>query len=332
MRALVFVALTLPAVLGLASPAAGQADTESLPPNLLTPANLPRFGNAVTTSDPGASSAVSDNLAISESNVSINDSALPRSTLRLRLDLGYDMPRPTRAEFFQAKGGLPGSPGPPLREPRINSYQDLASYVEFAPVSFFSAFVEAPVRWINPQANENTYGYGDTSFGFKLCTWDTSTFLATFQLRTYAPTAVQAGLGTNHWTIEPALLTIWRPYDNIMVEGDVRYWAPVGGTDFAGDIVRYGVGVSIGQVNQGIWIKPVIEAVAWTVLNGQTLVVGSPDAYFVERAAGQTIANGYAGLRVGLGQSFDCYAGYGRCFTGNTWTRDFVRLEVRLFY
>jgi hypothetical protein len=324
MRLVAHVALTVIGGLILAAPVQAQG---------VSAKDVPYIGRPVTIPDPSPPPAESDSLSFNESNVSILDSALPRSTLRMRFDTGYHDARPTRAEYFQAKGGLPLSQGMPLLEPNINSYQDLATYLEFAPVSFFSVFVESPVRWVNPQANQNIYGYGDTNFGFKLCTWDSQDIIVTLQLRVYDPTAQRPGLGTEHWTIEPAVLGIWRPFSNIMLEGDLRYWAPLNGSDFAGDIVRYGVGLSFGQASpQGPWIKPVVEAVGWTVLGGKTLVVTTPDAYFVEGAAGQTIVNGYVGVRCGLGATLDGYIGYGRCFTGDAWTRDFVRVELRLFY
>jgi hypothetical protein len=274
---------------------------------------------------------VSDALGVAESDVAIIDSAQPRNMLRLRLDLGYDNIRPTRAEYFLAKGGLPFTPGLPLPETKIQSYQDASAYAEFAPVSFFSVFLETPMRWLNPEVNANTYGYGDMNFGFKLATWNTPELLATLQLRFYQPTG-GTGLGTGHWTIEPALLASWRPYTNIELEGEVRYWVPLGGTDFAGDVLRYGAGLSFGDAQQGIWYKPVIEAVGWTVLGGKEMAVSSPDAFVIQSAAGQTIFNGYLGLRVGMGATLDVYAGYGRCFTGNAWARDFVRMEMRFFY
>jgi hypothetical protein len=292
---------------------------------------VPNFGMPVLSPNQGAPPPA-DNSPVGDSFVSIIDSAVPINTLRLRFDAAYHIPRPTRAEFFQAKGGVPFSPGMPLPEPNINSYQELNTYLEFAPLPFLSLFLESPVRWINPAVNSNTYGYGDINFGFKLCSWNSEDFLATLQLRFYDPTAQRPGLGTHHWTIEPALLGMWRPYDNIILEGDLRYWAPLGETDFAGDVLRYGVGISLGQKTQSFWIKPVAEAVGWSVLGGKSFVVNTPDSFFVQDAAGQTIINGYLGVRFGAGYRFDCYAGYGRCLTGSTWWRDFWRVEVRWFY
>jgi hypothetical protein len=285
------------------------------------------IGVPITNPNQGAPAASSDGLAINESAVSIIDSALPRNTLRVRLDLGYNDPRPTRAEYFMGAGGLP------VPEPRIQSYQDASVYAEFAALSFFSVFVEAPMRWLNPDVNQNTSGYSDMNLGFKLCTWNSAEMLATIQVRLYEPTAQRSSLGTDHWTFEPALLASWLPYDAVLVEGEARYWMPLGGSDFAGNIFRYGLGVSVGQANPGgFWFKPVLEAVGWSVLGGKSMVVTSPDSVIIQNANGQTIINGYLGLRLGVGTSLDFYAGYGRCFTGSSWSRDFVRVELRLFY
>jgi hypothetical protein len=310
MRSLFVVALAL---LAAAAPATAQQPFS--------------FGVPASSLSPSAPAASSDNLDITDSAVSFIDSALPRNTVRLRLDLAYDDPRPTRAAYLVGVSGLP------LPEPRIQSYQDVSAYAEWAPMSFFSVFFEAPMRWLNPEVNQNVSGYGDMNFGFKLCTWNSDEMLATLQVRLYNPTAERASLGTDHWTFEPAFLANWLPYDGVMLEGEVRYWMPLGGGDFAGDIVRYGLGLSIGSSNPtGFWYKPVLEGVGWSVLGGKSMVVTSPDSYYIQSAAGQTIINGYLGMRLGMGNYLDFYAGYGRCFTGSSWARDNVRVELRLFY
>jgi Putative MetA-pathway of phenol degradation len=315
-KALVFIALILHA---------------SALPSAVRAQQMPYIGTPITGLNQGPPPA--DNSPLGQSTLSFIDSAVPQNNVRLRFDMGYHVPRPTRAEFFQAKGGLPFSPGLPLPETSINSFQELTAYFEFAPAPFFSTFIETPYRWLNPEINRNTNGVGDVNFGFKLCTWHSEDFLGTLQLRIYNPTASSPGLGTDHWTIEPAFLGMWRPFDNIVVEADVRYIAPLGGTDFAGDVLRYGAGLSLGQATpQGFWFKPAIEAVGWTVRGGKEMVVTSPDTFFVQGSSGKTIVNAYAGVRVGLGATLDCYAGYGRCLTGSSWSRDFARIEFRFFY
>ena len=75
---------------------------------------------------------------------------------------------------------------------------------------------------------------------------------------------------------------------------------------------------------------PVAEVVGWTIFDGRQQVVG-PSGFYTQSAAG-TIANASLGLRVGLGDRADIYAGYSHCFTGPAWFRDMARVELRLFF
>jgi hypothetical protein len=263
-----------------------------------------------------------------QSNVGYIDSALPTTQFRLRFDAGYDFQRPTRAEFFWARGG---SPGVPLPETRVD-YQDISSYLEVAFDPRLSLFVEGPYRFVNPQVNANANGFSDMNTGFKWAFIDVPDWTATFQFRTYIPTGDAArGLGNNHVSLEPALLAEYRFSEKLRLEGELRYWVPIGGTDFAGDIIRYGLGVSYGCRNpDGFWVTPVVEFVGWTVLGGKETVPVSPTLFVVQGAAGDTIVNGKLGLRFGFGTQTDVYAGYGRALTGATWYTDTFRVEFRL--
>ncbi|MFO0967585.1 MAG: transporter [Gemmataceae bacterium] len=263
------------------------------------------------------------------SSVNLIDDALPRTMLRLRGNLASGFRRPTMGELFQPKGGLPFSPGPPRPETNID-YQEMETHLEYAVDTWFSVFLETPVRWLNPEQNANTWGQGDASLGCKLCVFQTETFLTTFQLRLYTPTARNNALGTDHWTIEPGLLANFRLADMFTLEGELRYIAPLGGTDFAGDVLRYGIGLSLGQqpANQ-IWVTPVVEAVGWSFLGGKALAV-APGFVGIESLSGETVVNGQAGLRLGLGHSADFYAGYSHSLTGPRLYRDMVRVEFRL--
>jgi hypothetical protein len=266
-------------------------------------------------------------------NVGYIDGAIPRSMLRFRFDDAYDDPRPTRAEFFYAKGGIPGSPGPPLPEARVD-YQDHNTYLEWAFVPSFSAFIEGGLRAVNPLFNENEFGFGDLNAGFKWAFFTTKDLTTTFQLRTWFPTgAASRGLGTHHVTVEPALLFNQRLNDFLLLEGELRYWVPIGGTDFAGDIVRYGVGLSYApQERESLWFSPVVELVGWTVLDGKQLAAFSPTDFRVESASGITIVNLKAGLRVGFEDYGDLYVGYGLALTDNVWYRNILRVELRWFF
>jgi hypothetical protein len=267
-----------------------------------------------------------------DSSVGYIDSALLANQFRLRFDAAYDNTRPTRAEFFYPKGGATG-PGLPSPETKVD-YQELSSYLELVLLQRLSAFIEAPVRFINPEINANHYGFSDLNAGLKYAILQNQETVATFQFRTYAPTGdAHEGLGTNHVSLEPALLLFHRFGECWTFEGELRDWIPIGGTDFEGNVIRYGVGLSYGERHcDRWWLTPVVEFVGWEVLGGKELAAVTPTTFVVEDAAGDSILNVKAGLRFGFGDRADFYAGYGRALTGDTWYRDIWRLEFRLFF
>src|SRR5262249_33412308 len=210
------------------------------------------------------------------SSVGYIDSAVVGNLFRFRYDAAYDNVRPTRNEFFWPRG-RPQGPGPNFPETRVD-YQDLNTYLEVAVAPWLSGFVEAPVRFLNPERNNNTAGFADMNAGFKAALVQTADWLATFQLRTYLPTGdAGRGLGTRHVSLEPALLVNYRLAERWLLEGELRYWVPVGGADFAGDIIRYGLGLSYGQRSpDSFWLTPVVEVVGWTAVSGQVSLPTTP--------------------------------------------------------
>jgi hypothetical protein len=265
----------------------------------------------------------------SESGVGYIDPAFIGNVIRERFDAADNFHQPSRAEFFYAQA-RPGGPGLPMPEARVN-YQEILSYVEVAPVEGFSTFVEIPVRFLQQQINPNANGLGDMNFGIKYMLGATEDRVTTFQLRTYVPTGnATLGLGNNHVSFEPALLHYQRLSEKCNLESELRYWVPVGGTDFAGDIIRYGVGLSYSlcQTDRCQFL-PVAEFVGWTVLGGKASTV-EPNAVVVKDAAGQTIVNAKLGLRVKVRDLGDFYVGYGRPLTGDRWYENTVRAEFRI--
>jgi hypothetical protein len=258
------------------------------------------------------------------------DSAIPFSNFRLRYESAWGDNRPDRAEFFYAKCGCFGgsAPGPRLPETKV-AYQDITGYLEWAASDRLSAFVEAPTRFLNPEQNANTAGFADMNFGFKAALVASPEQFVTFQLRTYLPTGDPGhGLGNDHVTLEPGLLFYQKLAEGLRLEGEFRPWIPIGGTDFAGNILRYGLGMSYDVYKtEKVRVAPVIEFVGWTVLNGKELVF--PEN-FTKDAAGDTIVNGKFGVRAYFGQNSSFYAGYGRALTGTVWYKDIVRVEYRL--
>jgi hypothetical protein len=155
--------------------------------------------------------------------------------------------------------------------------------------------------------------------------------VVTFQFRTWIPTGhAEEGLGNDHISLEPALLVYQKMDERLTLEGELRYWIPIDGTDFAGDIVRYGVGASYLIHDDGcVQIRPVVEVVGWTVLSGGATAVSPFNVVTVEDAAGDTIVNAKVGVRATFDGNLDLYAGYGRPLTGDRWYENVLRFELR---
>lgn len=269
---------------------------------------------------------------VGDSRVGYIDDAIPGNDFRLRFDAGYNFRRPTRAEFFYPKPG-PQGPGLPQPEPRID-YQDLSAYLELAVTDRLSGFVEVPWRFLNPEVNPDHNGVGDMNAGVKYAFVDTPDRVATIQFRTYIPTGdSHRGLGTDHVSLEPAVL-LYRPLtERLGFEGEFRVWVPVGGTDFAGDILRYGGGLYYDLLRTcRLRATPVAEVVGWTVLSGKESQAFLPGGVAVGDAAGDTIVNAKLGVRLGFREFGDLYAGYGRPLTGDRWYENTFRVEWRVAF
>lgn len=266
------------------------------------------------------------------STVGYIDSALPMSLFRLRFDAAYDFTRATRAEFFYARPH-PLGPGLPRPEPRID-YQDLSAYLEVAGGKRISAFVDLPWRFLNPEVNADTNGFSDMNAGFKFAFLYRDDLVATFQFRTYIPTGdATRGLGNHHVSLEPAFLLYKSLSDRFGVEGEVRYWVPIDGTSFAGDLFRYGLGMHYDVYKTcKATVSPVVEFVGWTVLSGQESAVTPSGFVLVKDASGDTIVNAKLGVRLTMDKLGDFYAGYGRSLTGDRWYENTWRLEFRWFF
>jgi hypothetical protein len=271
-----------------------------------------------------------------ESSVGYVDSALPMNMVRLRFDAAYDNNHPDRAEFFYPQFRLPGispfAPGPPLLERRVD-FQEIGSYIEILLQPTLSGFIEVPVRFVNPHFNSNAGGLSDIVAGFKWAYVYTPAQVCTFALRGYFPSGNAAvGLGTHHVSVEPELLWYRRLSERWTFEAELRDWIAVGGTDFAGNVLRYGAGVSFLVVDND-WgcLAPVTELVGWTVLSGKQFDFPTGA---IQDVAGNTIVNAKFGVRMTVYPEYlegiDFYIGYGRALTGTVWYEDIVRTELRL--
>jgi Putative MetA-pathway of phenol degradation len=276
------------------------------------------------------------------------------SKIRIRFDAASNTPAPDRAEFFYAKCGCykllvppgdpafdPKAPGPGPGVPTNLNFQQLYVTGEYAPSRRFSVFVDLPFRWIQPQGFlagapfPNQGGISDIRAGVKLGLATSENAAVTFQFKSYFPSGDAArGLGTNHYSIEPALLLYYRFAPRVAVEGQFGDWHPINGSHgvpitssegFAGDVLFYGVGPSVELYrSEGVAFAPVVELVGWHVLGGFQTVLGAP-----QRASGTDIVNMKFGGRVTIRDRNSFYVGYGRGLTDADWYRDIVRVEYR---
>jgi carboxypeptidase family protein len=296
------------------------------------------------------------------------DNAIIGSQIRIRSDAAFHMNAPDRAEFFYARySGLNNGPGPQSVVANLN-FQQLYLRAEYAPIKRFSFFAEVPVRWIQPQqtvanafkmtppfVNMNSAGLSDLAAGFKLAAVASSNQYLTLQLQAHFPSGkASTGLGTNHYSVEPALLYFRRISDRAALEVQVGDSHPIGGSfcpqqcvadppgappfaagGFAGDVFSYGVGPSyILYRGEHVRITPVIELVGWRVLGGlQTNCVpviqntcGDQEG---ASANGTSIVNLKVGARTSIGSHNSFYVGFGHVVTHSRWYQEIVRAEYR---
>jgi len=289
------------------------------------------IGFAAVTSVPCTSAL--GQISVGDSGVGYIDNAIPGNQIRLRSDFVWESNKPNRAESQWAWPPPLGN-GPALDESGVN-YQRLGTYVELAPSDCFSVFVDVPLMLVDPDINDNTGGFGDMEAGFKWALLHGPDQFLTLQLRTYIPTGdEQRGLGTGHLSVEPALLWYKRLDNCWLLEAQVANWVPIDGTSGRqGNVLRYGLGLSHDSWSLGCMrIRPVVEFVGWTVLDGQATFATSPGLFAVEDVDGDTIVNAKFGVRLGIDDKRDLYVGYGRSLTGDRWYEDIIRIELRHFF
>jgi hypothetical protein len=299
---------------------------------------------------------------IEGSMVGYIDNAIVGSQIRIRFDAAFDDNSPDRDEFFYAKCGCyralngtafaaafdPNAPGPGTGIPTAINYQQLYANVEYAPFTRLSFFTEVPFRWLQPQGFvpasslpftpvnfSNQGGLSDVEAGFKAAVIANQNTYLTFQFRTYFPSGNSyKGLGTAHYSVEPAILFYQRFSDRISLEAQFNDWHPIGGSagvpvsnseGFAGDILSYGVGPSYQAYRgENVSITPVVEVVSWRILSGfQSLQPG------FETVDGTNIVNIKAGVRTSIGAHNSIYVGFGQAVTHDIWYKHLVRLEYR---
>ena len=141
------------------------------------------------------------------------------------------------------------------------------------------------------------------------------------------------GLGSDHWSIEPALLYHERA-GIVSIESQIGEVFPTDGSaglptssseKFAGKVVYWGVGPSFEIVRQSDFaFAPVVELVGWHFVDGfQTGGLAS--------VAGLDVVNAKAGGRFLFGAN-SLYVGYGRAITHKWIYEQILRVEYRVAF
>ena len=359
---------TDPALLGnqvalLTMPAIADTDTvDSAQAGTSTPATQPagkQKAKAKTAPPPESSWPATD-----ASMVGYIDNAVIGSEVRIRFDAAFNDQFPDRAEFVYGKCGCyrnpalptgvydPNAPGPGPGIPKNVNFQGLFFMGEYAPKGShrFSAFVQVPFRWIQPQglaagpsgatvAFPNGAGISDVTAGLKFAMLASPKRYLTAQLTSYFPSgSAQQGLGTNHYSLEPALLYYQQFSHKFELEGELGGWLPIGGSagvpttgsqGFAGNIFFYGIGPSYRLIEHDMFsLAPVVELVGWSVTGGfeTCLTCTVPPA---ASASGTNIVNLKLGARMSFHVRNSVYVGYGFPLTSADWYNNILRVEYR---
>ncbi len=165
--------------------------------------------------------------------------------------------------------------------------------------------------------------------------------LLNYQIKIYCPTGdSDRGIGTGHVSIEPGLLYHNRIGDGPWsIDGELKLWVPIsdvqadpgtGLEDFAGPVVRYGLGVGYDIFENRCRdrrLTGVAEFVGWTVIDG---LKTDPGATVLD-ASGDTIVNGKFGLRFTSGRH-TFYGGYAKALTGHVWYDELIRAEYGISF
>jgi hypothetical protein len=229
------------------------------------------------------------------------------------------------------------------------NFQQLYFLGEYAPTADVSIFAEMPIRWLQPQAFipglgagfDKAGGLSDVRAGAKYALSARPGQALTVQVRVFMPTGDSTkGLGTAHWSIEPAFLVYQELSPTVAIEGQIAAWAPFGGAagvptaadeHFAGRIFSYGIGPSVALYQTSrLRVAPVVELVGWHVIDGFETSATNPSGHagantFNIKLGGRA---SWTPVRLG-GAAGSIYAGWGHALTDAKWYDDILRLEYR---
>ena len=289
----------------------------------------------------------------------IDDSTIS-SKVRVRYDLAYENPTPDRAEFFYAKCGCyadpavpgivfdPDAPGPQPGTANDINFREFLFLGEYATSERMSVFAELPIRTVSPQSFigggtgfDDATGIGDIRAGVKFGLAGNDMYDFVGQVKAFLPTGdADDGLGTDHFSLEPAVLYGRQLSERANIETQFGFWIPFGGAapqlvaddgHFSSTVFFYGIGPSFEAVRTDkLRLSPIVELVGWSVLGGNASIDnGAGGLDLVAGDEGASIVNLKFGARVAWNDRGSFYIGYGKALTDKKWYDDILRFEYR---
>ncbi len=254
----------------------------------------------------------------------------------------------------------------------------------FVEVPFRSVDLTVPGGF-DPVADESGLGDLRAGFKYALIP-DPERYLTFQLRAYFASGDAAKGLGTDHASIEPGILYHRRLSDRWKLASEARLWHPLAGSsdpvtgasdpnspvgrverippplappdgadgpdpavrndDFAGDVLRLGVGLSREPFGSRVRWAPILELVGWYFVDGYLTpgtdlavatevnedgTLANPPGY-VQEADNDTVLNLKLGVRIGLGTELpgSFFVGYGFALTDDILYDGIFRLEYRV--
>jgi hypothetical protein len=287
------------------------------------------------------------------------DAARPITQQRLRWDSAFDIKNPDRAEYILARentkgiqqiASCRGNGGPGRGIPcALHSIdlEELSLYTEGA-TGRFGVFASIPYREVevnlSPFENPNNCpcksqsGFADMTAGTKTLLLDCELMQMSLQLTTFIPIGQSSkGFGTNHVSLEPALLFALKLTPTSYLQSEVAYWIPIGG-DQVYQANVFHAHLSLNHIlccmDRKFQLIGTAELNEWTVFGGG-YTTDSGDAvnklYF--GVSGSTsIASIGPGIRAVICDKIDVGVGTAFALTGQRWAEETIRAELRWRY
>lgn len=257
------------------------------------------------------------------------DVSQPSNVWAFRYRSHYGLENPDASEYFWAKQGT--SPAIPER----NVDHQALWIVHEIGGGRFSMLTEFPIRFLDPELNDNTAGIGDVRLGPKIVLADGRDWQVTHIMKTWMPTgSPRKGLGTGHTGIEPGFLFRYKWTEDTYLHSEFKVRFPVGGNpNHAGTVITYGFAVSsVWHDTDSFALIPTLELTGLSFLDGSKTL---PSGAIVDSDG--TTFSVQPGVRLVLGPpgdlgQFEVGLGSGVTLAGDAPFQYATNLEVRWAY